>query len=174
MYKLRELVRGDIPIINTWRNDPELISFLGAPFRFINSDVDDKWFDNYMMNRATNVRCAVTADDDDTILGLISLTSINQINQSATLHIMIGDKNNRGRGMGHFAVSEMVKHAFFNLNLHRVELDVLAVNTAAQRLYEKCGFVKEGVKRKAVYKNGAFVDMYTYSILREEYGDVSK
>jgi len=68
----------------------------------------------------------------------------------------------------------MVKHAFFNLNLHRIELDVLNINTTAQKLYEKCGFVKEGTRRKAVYKKGSFVDMHIYSILREEYGDVNK
>lgn len=92
MYKLRELVREDIPIINLWRNDPELIAMLGAPFRYINLDVDDKWFDTYMMNRSNTIRCAITLDNDDTILGLVSLTSINHINQSGTLHIMIGDK----------------------------------------------------------------------------------
>ena len=174
MYKLRELEKKDMPVVNSWRNDPELISMLGAPFRYINYDVDDKWFDGYMMNRSTTVRCAIVSEKDDTILGLVSITSINQLNQSGTLHIMIGEKDNRGKGMGYFAVSEMIKHAFFNLNLHRIDLDVLSTNIAAQKLYEKCGFVKEGTKRKAVYKNGSFVDMYFYSILREEFGEVIK
>lgn len=51
MYKLRELERKDLNIINKWRNEPELISLLGAPFRYINLDVDIKWFENYMANR---------------------------------------------------------------------------------------------------------------------------
>ena len=174
MYKLRELEKKDMSVVNSWRNDPELISSLGAPFRFINQDVDDKWFDSYMASRSTTVRCAIVTKHDDTILGLVSITSINQLNQSGMLHIMIGEKDNRGKGMGYYAVSEMIKHAFFNLNLRRIELDVLATNIAAQKLYEKCGFVKEGIRRKAVYKNGAFVDMYIYAILREELGDESK
>ena len=40
MYRLRELDKKDLPVINEWRNNKELISFLGAPFRFINIDVD--------------------------------------------------------------------------------------------------------------------------------------
>jgi len=36
MYKLRELRKEDIPKINKWRNDSELINHLGAPFRYIN------------------------------------------------------------------------------------------------------------------------------------------
>ena len=174
MYKLRELEKRDMSIINSWRNEPDLIANLGAPFRYINPDVDERWFDSYMLNRSTTVRCAIVTEKDDTILGLVSITSINQLNQSCILHIMIGDKDNRGKGMGYYAVSEMIRHAFFNLNLHRIELDVLTTNIAAQKLYEKCGFVKEGIRRKAVYKNGAFVDMYIYAILREEFGDERK
>ena len=174
MYKLRELKKTDMAIVNEWRNDPELISCLGAPFRYINPDVDDKWFDTYMVNRSTTVRCAIVSEENDRLLGLVSLTSINPLNQSAILHIMIGEKENRGKGIGFFAVSEMIRHAFFNLNLHRIELDVLSTNVAAQKLYEKCGFVREGIRRKAVFKRGSFSDMYFYAILREEYGDVNK
>lgn len=174
MYKLRELKREDISIINSWRNDPELISLLGAPFRYINLDVDEKWFDSYMANRSTTIRCAIVTETEDTILGLISITSINQLNQSGVLHIMIGDKENQGKGIGYFAVTEMINHAFSNLNLHRIELDVLTSNTVAQKLYEKCGFVKEGLRRKAVYKHGEYVDMYIYAILREDFDEVNE
>ena len=40
MYKLRELERKDLKKINSWRNDEEIISLLGAPYRFINQEVD--------------------------------------------------------------------------------------------------------------------------------------
>ena len=40
MFHLRELERKDLPTINKWRNNPELIALLGAPFRYINLDVD--------------------------------------------------------------------------------------------------------------------------------------
>ena len=51
MYKLRELERKDLTIINSWRNDYELIEQLGAPFRYINLEVDQKWIDCYMSNK---------------------------------------------------------------------------------------------------------------------------
>ena len=82
---------------------------------------------------------------------------------------MIGDKKNQGRGIGFFAVKEMLNHAFNNLNLQRVELFVLEDNKRAIHLYEKSGFKYEGRKRKARYKNGKFVDLFMYSILKEEF-----
>ena len=82
---------------------------------------------------------------------------------------MIGEAETRGKGAGSFATKTMLEHAFFNLNLQRVELEVLDDNKEAQKLYEKCGFVFEGKKRKARYKSGRFVDTRLYSILKEEY-----
>lgn len=169
MYKLRELERKDIPIINTWRNDGSLISMLGAPFRYINSDVDFKWFDDYMLSRNNCVRCAIVTDECDDILGLVSLTNIDQLNQSAEFHIMIGRTESQGKGAGTFATTAILNHAFNNMNLHRIELGVLPANTRAQRLYEKVGFIKEGIKRCSRYKNGSFVDVIQYGILKEEF-----
>lgn len=169
MYKLRELEKRDLQAINCWRNDSELIAQLDAPYRFINLDVNTDWFDSYMKNRNPAIRCAIARKDTDEILGLISLVSVDFLNQSAELHIMIGDEVNRGKGIGTFAVCAMVYHAFFNMNLHRVELTVLESNLRARHLYEKVGFVKEGLKRKAKYKNGEFADMLLYSMLKEDY-----
>ena len=89
MYRLRELQREDIPILNKWRNDPELIACLGSPFRYINPTVDYEWFDSYMRSRETTIRCAII-DDKNEFIGLISLVHIDHLNQSAELHIMIG------------------------------------------------------------------------------------
>lgn len=170
MYQLRELERNDLQAINAWRNRPELIAQLGAPFRYINPEVDNRWFDGYMANRGNCVRCAIVSQESSgQILGLVSLTNIDQQNQSAVLHIMIGDMDNQGKGIGSFAVQAMLRHAFLNMNLHRVELKVLMSNERARHVYEKCGFSKEGVLRKAVYKNGKFVDVLLYSILKDEY-----
>lgn len=169
MLKLREVERKDLLQINSWRNNPDLIDLLGAPYRFINIDVDTKWYENYMANRNSTIRCAIVEEGKDNILGLVSLVSIDFMNQSAEFHIMIGDVQNQNKGIGTFAVQAILKHAFQNLNLHRVELTVLETNHRAQHLYEKCGFKREGIKRKAKYKNGKFVDMYLYSILREEF-----
>lgn len=168
MYRLRELERRDLAEINKWRNDPELIRFLGAPFRYINYEVDVQWFENYMKNRDNAVRCAI-AGDDDVIIGLVSLVPVNTFNQSAVLHIMIGSSENHNRGCGTFAVNEILKHAFMNMNLNRVELSVLEDNSRARHVYEKAGFIQEGIKRNAVFKGGRFVNMVMYAILREEY-----
>ncbi len=166
MYKLRELERKDIKKINSWRNNEEIIALLGAPYRFINQEVDEKWYESYMQSRSNAIRYAIVTDKSDDIIGLVSLCDINFINRSATLHIMIGNEG-QGKGAGTFAVRAMCEHAFINYGLHRIELDVLAENKRAQHVYEKCGFVQEGVRRQAVFKNGKYTDMLMYSLLNK-------
>lgn len=169
MYKLRELEREDMKKINQWRNDPNLIACLGAPYRFINEDVDSDWYEKYLHARSSSVRCVIVdTEHEDDVLGMISLLDINYINRSAALHIMIGGAENRGKGIGTFAVRAMIHHAFQNLNLRRIELGVLETNAPAIRLYEKTGFVREGVKRKSNFKNGEYVSMIMMGLLKEE------
>lgn len=169
MFYLRELQKSDLCLINKWRNNPELIKLLGAPFRYVNLTVDEQWFEAYMSNRGNSIRCTIVEKNSGEIIGLVSLLSIDYINRSAEFHIMIGEYEKRRKGAGTFAVNTMLQHAFNNMNLQRVELLVLENNLAAQHLYEKVGFVREGIKRKVIFKNNEYMDMYLYSILKDEY-----
>ena len=170
MFKLREIERKDVKAINNWRNDAELIACLGAPFRFVSEAVDEAWYDNYMKVRNSTIRLSIVKEEnEDKILGLISLVNINYINGTAELHITIGDKENRGKGMGTFAVKSVIEHAFMNMNLRRIELLVLEENAAAIALYTKCGFVQEGVKRLSHLKCGKYVNTVMMALLKEDY-----
>lgn len=168
MYRLRELEREDIPAINSWRSDKDLIESLGATFRYINKEVDYNWFDNYLANRGNNIRCSIL-NEADQLIGLVSLTNIDRLNQSAFFHIMIGKSSKRSKGIGSYATNEILNHALYDMNMNRVELSVLASNERAIALYEKVGFKKEGVERQAVFKNGRFADMVSMAILKDEF-----
>jgi RimJ/RimL family protein N-acetyltransferase len=121
-----------------------------------------------MQNRGTNIRCSIL-NEKEQVLGLVSLTNIDRMNQTALFHIMIGDSTHRDKGIGSYATNEILRHAFYDINLNRVELTVLESNNRAIALYEKLGFKKEGIKREAVYKNGKFVNMIFMAILKSEY-----
>ncbi len=65
-----------------------------------------------------------------------------------------------GRGIGTALMAAILDLADNWLNVHRVELDVYADNAAAIHLYEKFGFVREGVRRDVVFRAGRYVDCY--------------
>ena len=57
-------------------------------------------------------------------------------------------KDFRGRGLGQRLIDRTIADAK-QKGLERIELEVFASNTPAIKLYEKVGFVVEGVKKKA-------------------------
>ncbi len=169
MYGMRELARVDINAINAWRADRETVDCLGAPFRYIGREIDEAWFDSYLRSRSNTVRSVVVdTDDPSTPLGLATLASIDWVRRTSVFHIQVAPEA-RGKGVGAFALENMLSHAFRDLGLNRVGLDVLETNTRARHLYEKAGFVFEGKKRQAAFKDGAFIDVVEMGLLRGEW-----
>lgn len=169
MLFLRELGRADMPAVNGWRADRDQVRCLGAPFRYVGAEVDERWFDAYLECRSSTVRCVVAdTEDSEVVLGLVTLAGIDWVHRSCVFHIQVAPES-QGCGVGRFALEEMLLHAFDDLGMNRVGLHVLASNVRARALYRDAGFVEEGVVRQAVYKEGCFVDMIAMGLLSEEW-----
>ena len=72
------------------------------------------------------------------------------------------------RGIVGEAARAVTQYAFETLDLVRVQTGVLAWNVASMRVLEKCGYEREGVQRRAAFKDGCFVDLVMYACLRPE------
>lgn len=168
-YSIREIQHGDLPLINRWRNDPEIVAWLGNNFLYIARDVDEAWYNQYLQNRDKAKRFAIVGDSNHGVIGTAQLTGIHPVNRSAEFSIVIGEKNCREKGAGQAATRELIRHGFDDLNLHRIFLTVLTTNKRAIHVYEKSGFVHEGIMRQSMYKQGKFEDLLLMSILRDEY-----
>ena len=94
---------------------------------------------------------------------------IDRINGSAGFGIAIGDHELRGAGLGTDAVNAIADFCFGQLRLERLWLVTDAVNTRAQHVYEKAGFVREGVLRKAFYQDGVFQDDIMMAMLHSDW-----
>jgi RimJ/RimL family protein N-acetyltransferase len=168
-YQVRDLSRSDLGRINTWRNDPEVQKWLISPFRYVSPETDDRWFDHYLEARAGNIRLAICEGESGELVGAVYLLNIDWVARTGELGILIGERGCQGRGAGEFGSRRILQHAFEDLNLHRVELNVLANNARAMRLYRKVGLVEEGRARQAVFKNGEYLDLIRMGILSTEY-----
>ena len=70
----------------------------------------------------------------------------------------------RGRGIGKRLMDAALARAK-EIGLERVELEVYASNNAAIHLYERCGFVREGRKRRASKVDGVYQDNIVMAVL---------
>ncbi len=76
----------------------------------------------------------------------------------------------RGRRLADEAARTFQRHLLLDLGYHRLQLEVYGFNERAMRHAERVGFVREGVKRKAYWRHGAWWDGVVYGLLREDLG----
>jgi RimJ/RimL family protein N-acetyltransferase len=89
-------------------------------------------------------------------------------NRSCSFRIMLGPRG-RDRGLGTESVRMIVGYGFEQLQMHRISLEVHSHNPRARRVYEKAGFVAEGVLRDALLWDGEWIDATVMSILASEW-----
>ncbi len=162
---LRAIEADDNVMLLSLINDPDTEMMLGGNSWPVSEAEQLKWFDTQEKTRDI-LRCIVSLKDDRIAIGTVILSDIDQKNGTAQVHIKMSKDGGRGKGYGTDAVETLVKYAFRELRLNCIYANILSYNEASVRLFEKCGFSKDGVLRARVYKGGRFVDVYAYSILQ--------
>ncbi|MFF9451538.1 GNAT family N-acetyltransferase [Streptomyces flaveolus] len=148
-------------------NDPEVVRFTFPPDSELTPERLRGWYGSRGA-QPDRLDLAVTDPADGELLGEVVLYEWDPANRSCTFRTLIGPRG-RGRGVGTEATRLIVGHAFEQLGLHRVQLEVYGDNHRALRVYEKAGFVVEGVRREAAWRDGEWVDEVLMAVLDHEW-----
>jgi RimJ/RimL family protein N-acetyltransferase len=100
--------------------------------------------------------------------GALAFDVANRRSRIAYLHAIMLDPVHRGRGLATAATRLLVRHLVFDLDYHRVQLEVYGFNEPALRHFERAGFRREGVRRRAYWRHGAWVDGILFGLVRED------
>ena len=100
--------------------------------------------------------------------GLMGFEVANRRSRIANLGSLAVHPRFRGRHLADEAAALFQRHLIFELDYHRLELEIYGFNERAQHHAERAGFVKEGVKRRAYIRHGAWVDGVLYGLVRED------
>jgi RimJ/RimL family protein N-acetyltransferase len=147
----------DIPALYRWADDAETAA-LNESYRPPNWRAQEEFWSN-TAHDPTRIFFAIRAIGAPEIIGYIQIMNIEPIHRSASIGIRIGEASNRGKGYGREALQLGVDYCWRQLNLSRITLSVFAGNDAAIALYEAAGFVREGLLRRALFIDGAWVDL---------------
>lgn len=109
-----------------------------------------------------------TANDSGKIIGSVALSNIAMGNfRSCFLGYRL-DKKENSKGYAAEAIARIVKFAFEELSLHRIEANIMPSNKASIRVAEKCGFTYEGSSPKYLQINGVWEDHLHFVILNDK------
>lgn len=106
---------------------------------------------------------------DDRFAGEISLNSIERgPYQTASIGYWI-DRTLAGQGLAPEAVVVLMRYAFEDLGLHRVEFSIIPGNQPSHRVMEKIGVRREAVVERYFHANGGWQDCVRYAMTSEEW-----
>ena len=165
---LRGLRREDMETYRAWLDSPAVTKFMETGWRPVSDhDLDELY--RISTNTPDTVAFAIADKSTGNIVGCCGLYVIQWICRRADFRIIVGEPGAWNKGIGSEAARLTVAYGFDKLNLETIYLGVNTENEGAVKSYEKAGFVREGVRRKLIYRNGRYYDALMMSVLREEF-----
>ena len=100
--------------------------------------------------------------------GVMGFDVANKRSRIANLGGLAVHPDFRGRRLSDDSARMLQRHLLEELDYHRLQLEIYGFNERAIEHAERAGFVREGVKRKAYWRHGEWVDGVLFGLLRED------
>ena len=102
--------------------------------------------------------------------GTMRFEQANRRSRIADLGGLAVHPDHRGAKVADTAARLFQRHLFEDLGFHRLQMEIYGFNERAMRHAERSGFVREGVRRKAYWRNDEWVDGVLYGLVAEDIG----
>lgn len=171
---LRALTMDDLDLTYKWHSDPTLYQTLVGPYRFVSRSAEQKWLQKKVQYNDKEINLMICLEENALPIGMISVREIDWFTRCGYLAgIFISESDFRGKGYGEECLSLMIKHCFMDLGLNRLYAHILKDNQASLRVFEECGFVKEGILIQHAFKEGEFKDVILVGLCVDRYKKIN-
>lgn len=168
---LRAIEEEDLPTLHKWANDPEIWYMLGGWHFPSSMAYQKKWFME-LQNDSLNQRFAIESPDMG-LIGTANLIEIDWKNNHAFHGMMLGDKDIRGKGYGIDTIMAIMRYAFGELHLERLDGSMIEYNEISLIVYcKKCGWKEEGRMRNWYFRKNRYWGKIIVGITRQDYFDL--
>jgi ribosomal-protein-alanine N-acetyltransferase len=162
-FVLREIRSNDIHVVFAGLSDPKVIRHYGVSYESLEATAGQmRWYER-ILNERQGIWWGLARHDDE-LIGACGFNDWRHEHHRVDLgYWLLPDY--WGRGIMQEALSQIVRHAFKHMSIHRVHADVEPDNTASFHLLRKLGFVHEGTLRDVEYKDGSYVSLHQLSLI---------
>ncbi|WP_139364865.1 GNAT family N-acetyltransferase [Sutcliffiella halmapala] len=166
---LRQVKAVDAGSLLTYLSDPDVMKHVGLlPFESIEDALGEiSWYDSIYKEK-TGIRWGITLKDEGEVIGSCGFLKMASQHFRAEIGTELS-KEYWGQGIASEALEAVIQYGFNSLDLQRIEGLIEPANLSSQKLFEKHGFLREGLLRKYEFTCGKFDDLYLYSLLKEEF-----
>lgn len=168
----RPFEERDIDFIYACKNDEKLNSMIVGQFRRYSREDAEQWVRGVIRADRDDMKfwAICTSDSEKRIVGWVSFSEIDMESRSACHHgLVIGDPDYKDGTAMFEAMLFSMDYAFSTLRLHRIYGWCLSEHKTTPHMNNALGFVLEGRRRDAFYKNNRYYDLLDYGLLETEY-----
>jgi RimJ/RimL family protein N-acetyltransferase len=167
---LRPLAKEDSVYLRKWSDDAEIRGLIGEVTSM--SQADCKKFLEEVCADNSREWFVVVIKKNDRVIGEAGLLRMFPAWRTTDVSVIIGEKEEWGKGYGTETILLLLDYAFRHLDFHRVAIGVVGFNERALRFWEKVGFRREGIQRDGYYYDDKYYDFVTMSILEDEFREL--
>ena len=167
---VRRLESADLGERVAWFNTPAIYTrmLVSAP---LTETRTQRWFDERPVDGSRHdfsFLAGLCVDDNPSLCAMGGLTGVSELHKRGELYIVVNPKA-ANRGIGTACIKWLCDFGFLELQLRRIELQTFQSNLVACRIYQRLGFVEEGILREHVFHRGRFVDRHVQALLSKEW-----
>lgn len=161
---IKNLEFEEIELARKLHNEKDVIKFLTDP-TIITKKKQVEWFKN--LQKSEKSFRLVVYNNKKQFIGVFRLDDFDQNNKSASVGLDIV-KENRGKKYSTKIYNCLIEY-LFSLSINRLSLETLENNYVAINLYEKLGFVQEGIFREAIFREKKYLNLIKFSLIKSDY-----
>lgn len=150
-----------------WMSDRSVTDGVRGTHKLMNVELEREWIVENL--RKGNYVFSIILKENDKLIGNCSINSVNLMDRTATLGILIGDEENRSNGYGAESLKLLLDYGFNILNLNNIALGVFSFNERAISCYKKIGFKEYGRRHECYYLDGKYYDEIFMEVLKKDY-----
>ncbi|QIC05058.1 GNAT family N-acetyltransferase [Brevibacillus sp. 7WMA2] len=108
------------------------------------------------------------------LVGIMECMDFNQKVNMVSIGYFLAEEY-WGKGIATESVAELVRFLFEEVDVNRIQAEIMPANQISKKVIVKNGFIKEGLVRQAFLWSGkGVVDLEIYGLLKEDYINRSK
>lgn len=163
-YRLRAWQLSDIESMAIHANNPDIAKWLTNQFPHPYSKEDAEAYIDSVLNDNPQKVFAIEVNGE--AVGSVGIFPQSDIHEkSAEIGYWLSEKY-WGNGIITKVIAEIVAYGFETFDIVRIYARPFSTNKGSQRVLEKAGFELEARLKKALYKNGEYMDELIYSTIR--------
>ena len=164
---IAKLTMEDAPKLSELANNPAVAGFLRNIFPSPYLLEHAEWFIPMTLSKDPTENFGIYLNEQ--FCGICGAHPFNDIHyKTAEIGYWLGEPY-WGQGIGSIAINLLLNYCFEKVKYSRVQAITFDSNIGSMRVLEKNGFIKEGIMRKHILKNGQYYDAHLYGMTDDEY-----